>query len=274
MVLYDPEGFLIAANDDAGAGPPACRFPERGRNAVLCVALPLLSATGEALPDPSTYRIVVSAVDKAGTTSPLTEGLGHRRSVAGGQYALKVFGGAFSAPGPLSLPELLFPGEGQTDLETSVTFRWKPSTDPIGGAVSYEHCLRENDSNFTGADCTSIDQTASLLNKGVRVAGWGLSGTGLLLLGMALFGGMKSKGKVGFLIAMMVTAGMLLVSCGGGGGGSGSPGDGDGGGGGSASEVTRTVSGLNPGTSYFWKVIAKNGAGESAENGIRSFTTQ
>ncbi len=95
--LYDPEGFLIGANDDFYDG-------YRGRNAVLTITLPTVSFSPFSplvpLPNPSTYRIVVSAIDKAtgqGTIKQL-EGSDSTRaylSKAGsGSYELKVFTGA------------------------------------------------------------------------------------------------------------------------------------------------------------------------------------
>jgi len=93
LELYDPEGFLIAANDD---------FPGRGRNAVLDIgALPVNSFwSGLPLPSPSTYRIVVSAIDTAGLSHQLSNKMVYVRKVLGGDYDLKVFTGAFAGPGP------------------------------------------------------------------------------------------------------------------------------------------------------------------------------
>jgi hypothetical protein len=86
LELYDPEDFLIAANDD---------HPGRDRNSVISInQLPTNSFfTGVILPELNTYRIVVSAIDEAGQTSPLSEGTAHTRTVAGGEYELKVFTG-------------------------------------------------------------------------------------------------------------------------------------------------------------------------------------
>ena len=64
--------------------------------------------SGEALPDPSTYRIVVSAVDSAGEV--LSEGdiTVFHRTVSGGDYDLKVF------TGELALTTVSQPGETET----------------------------------------------------------------------------------------------------------------------------------------------------------------
>ncbi|MDX1699929.1 MAG: T9SS type A sorting domain-containing protein, partial [Melioribacteraceae bacterium] len=81
--LYDPEDFLIGANDDA---------TDRGRNSLLSVTLPTTSFVGqEDLPGPSTYRIVVSAMDNVGSRSPVEERYAYFRTAPEGEYELKVF---------------------------------------------------------------------------------------------------------------------------------------------------------------------------------------
>ncbi|MFO1501165.1 MAG: SBBP repeat-containing protein [Verrucomicrobiota bacterium] len=90
--LFDPEDFLIAANDN-GTG--------RGRNAALLnVPLPDATLAGSPAPRPSTYRLVVSAADRIGTASPLTAGQAHLRLPAAGDYEVKVFTGGLSASLP------------------------------------------------------------------------------------------------------------------------------------------------------------------------------
>ena len=83
--LYDPEDFLIAANDD---------YAGRGKNSLISVPL---HTTGRSYPDPSTYRIVVMGMDKTtGVTSPLSNSMCFVRGVNGGTYELKVFTGSLS----------------------------------------------------------------------------------------------------------------------------------------------------------------------------------
>ncbi len=81
--LYDPEDFLIGANDDATG---------RGINSLLSVTLPTKSFVGQSdLPNPSTYRIVVSAIDNVGSRSPINEKYAYFRTAPNGEYDLKVF---------------------------------------------------------------------------------------------------------------------------------------------------------------------------------------
>lgn len=85
--LYDPEDFLIAANDD---------YPNRGKRAALEVTLPKYGRNG-ALPNPSTWRVVVMGVDSHSNSSTAASGgSAWVRQVNGGHYELKVFNGAFS----------------------------------------------------------------------------------------------------------------------------------------------------------------------------------
>ncbi len=72
--LFDPEGLLIAASDD---------FPGRGKNPVISLDLPGTSFnSGLLLPNPSVYRIVVSAIDERGSINYLSDGLGYTRTGA------------------------------------------------------------------------------------------------------------------------------------------------------------------------------------------------
>jgi len=85
LELYDPEEFLLGISDD---------YQGRGRNSALSLTLPELSFLGnDKLPNPSTYRIVVSGIDRAGTKTIVENINYHLREVASGNYELKVFTG-------------------------------------------------------------------------------------------------------------------------------------------------------------------------------------
>jgi len=116
LELYDPEDFLIGANDDA---------PGRSRNSVLSISLPTKSIVGQTeLPNPSTYRIVVSAIDDIGSRSPLIDIFSYFRIAANGEYELKVFTGALKE-GQQSIPSIfsLAPNtsvQGVTNLDVII----------------------------------------------------------------------------------------------------------------------------------------------------------
>lgn len=156
---------------------------------------------------------------------------------------------------PPSIPELVFPRDGQTGLGTTVNFGWLQSTDPDGDAVTYDFSYCENDS-FTGCDPVNV---SSLGHKGIFYAGLGAYGAGLLLFGIIGTGSIRGRRKRGLLIVATLMAGMLFVSC----GSDGNP-----------SDVSYTVSGLSPSTTYYWKVVADDGKGGTTESEIRSFNTK
>jgi hypothetical protein len=97
--LYDPEEFLIASND---------KFVNRGKNSVVSIQLPDSSFVSlDVLPNPSTYRITVSAVHGSGSfTRDEEENINvYVKEAITGNYELKVFTGALE--GPASLPPVV-----------------------------------------------------------------------------------------------------------------------------------------------------------------------
>lgn len=83
LELYDPEEFLIAANDNN---------PSRGTNALISVEIPDSSFVGQApLPSLNTYRIVVSAIDFLENKKSAQAGGAYLRKAAFGEYEMKVF---------------------------------------------------------------------------------------------------------------------------------------------------------------------------------------
>ena len=176
---------------------------------------------------------------------------------------------------PPSVFQLLFPADNQEGVGTTVEFRWKKSADPDGDTVTYDIYVCE-DGNLTTGCITGAD-IAFLRNDGIYYAGIGSYGAGMLLSGIVLIlrGGVRDRKKILMPAAMIAIAVTLLISCGGGGGG-----DGSGGavtpsnGGGSSNQVSYTVSGLNTGTSYYWKAVAKDGNGGETDSSLWSFDTQ
>lgn len=167
---------------------------------------------------------------------------------------------------PPTAPELISPSNGATDLPTTVIFKWKPSTDTDGDTVTYDLYYCENH-DFSG--CSPV-KVASLKNgRETPYAGIGY-GAGILLFGIVIAEGIRKRKKIVLLIAMILIAGLLLVSCGGG----KKPGKGGGNDtGGSDKEVSYTVTGLSPLTTYYWKVVAKDDNGGETKSDIYTFTT-
>ena len=91
------------------------------------------------------------------------------------------------------------------------------------------------------------------------------SGMGFLLLGFTFIG--TARGRK-FMLLIAVTAiltGTTLVGC-----GSGSISTSPAG----SAEVSQQVSGLKTAATYYWKVIASDGNGGTAESDVYSFTTK
>ncbi len=118
LELYDPEDYLIAANDD---------YPGRGRNAVLNIhqlpATSYLSGAELSTLNPSAYRIVVSAIDGLGEKTQFDDGSAYKRTVVGGDYELKVFEGAIIGGNLNPQVNSISPNSafrGTTDLEVTI----------------------------------------------------------------------------------------------------------------------------------------------------------
>jgi hypothetical protein len=171
-----------------------------------------------------------------------------------------------SVPGkgnvPPDRPRPRFPADGQRDLESSFMMKWDAATDPDGDPVTYEvHISR--DRSFASEDIKLVETGSA---AGGKTAGtlYASSGAGLLFFGFAFIG--TPRGRKGlFVIAVMLTmAGTTFVACS----------SSDNATQQAATEVTRQVSGLQSGTTYYWKVVANDGNGGVTESDVNSFTTK
>jgi hypothetical protein len=159
-------------------------------------------------------------------------------------------------------PKLVSPDNDAAVTGTSVDFQWTGSTDPDGDAITYHLYYCTNQLMF---GCTPVDVAAAPSLRDT-LAGLGGYGAGMLLAGFAVMGGVRSRRKIFFLVAALLLSGMAVTACGKKSSESAAP---------TANLMTKNVTGLSPGTTYFWKVVADDGNGATTESAeIRSFSTQ
>ncbi len=159
-------------------------------------------------------------------------------------------------------PGLVSPTNGQSGLGSPVTFEWTAST----GATDYKLYVSTN-AGF--ANSTPIDVPASTQKHALPLAG----AAGLAISAAAV--GMSRRKKIALLIAALALA-VGLAACGGG-SGSSSPSSSSNNNNSSSNtsgDITKTVSGLSSGTTYYWKVTAVDSNGMTTDSNAGTFTTK
>ena len=165
-----------------------------------------------------------------------------------GVQTLQIEGIGNTPPSPATL---VTPAAGATEATTTVVFGWNQGADVDGDLIS-EVLILARSADFSEASSFPLAASAGATG-GVALAGaCGLLGFGLLRRYPLL--------AVGLLLAIMLS----LCACGGGGGGgSAAP----------ASAATLRLTGLQSGTTYFWKVQTTDSRGGVSESAVRQFTT-
>jgi hypothetical protein len=162
-----------------------------------------------------------------------------------------------SGNNPPTVPQLVYPANGQTGVASPVTLEWRPSTDLDGDAVNY-HVYCCTDSTF--ATCTPVTVAMQ------RTTGIYLAFSGLLFAGFAVRKGARGKAMLLILVAtLLLSTGIIITAC----GSSSSvtpPAP--------PSNVTNQVSGLTSGSTYYWKVVADDGKGGLATSPTWSFSAK
>lgn len=154
-------------------------------------------------------------------------------------------------------PALLSPLNDATGINpSSVTFSWNPSTDGDGDTVSYQFYLSE-DSSFAG--CTPVNVAAKSA-KTVHAAGFYVSGILLCLLLVGLRDKTRRIPTVCLALLLCVFAACSDSS-------DKKPS------GGTTESISHVETGLNPSTTYYWKVTSNDGQGGVRTSDVRSFTT-
>lgn len=152
-------------------------------------------------------------------------------------------------------PALIFPENFKTGLAAPVSFAWSTTHDLDGDPVTYRHCVWEVKKRFTLDDCKVVaDRTASWRGS-ILVAFLGC------LVSVVLIDRKKRPGRLGLMAIAILAMVSFGFSCSGKKpitNNEGRP-------------FTRTVSELEPGKAYYWKVIVEDGKGGTTESETRRF---
>lgn len=160
-----------------------------------------------------------------------------------------------SAP---TAPVLVSPQINASGLTTTVDLKWTPSTDADGDTIRYSVTVCENQ-DFSGC----APEVVAPVSPSMIFAGLG-SGAGILLLFGAGIPQLRSRRRRWVYAACLLSTAMLVAACSS--GGSGNAGE-------NLPTLSHTLTGLNPGTKYYWRVTATDFI-DSSSSGVGNFTTQ
>jgi len=155
-------------------------------------------------------------------------------------------------------PVLGYPENFKIDVGLPVDFTWNKTSDLNGDPLTYRHCMWEVNERFTFSKClvTSTVQTTSW--KGGALYAVPVILLGLLLLAILLWLGIKKKPILLYLLVIVILAGVVLAFY------LGKKRT-------TSGALAKSVSGLQSGKSYYWKVIAEDGKGGTVESETRRF---
>ncbi|MEP6913912.1 MAG: hypothetical protein ABI923_14215, partial [bacterium] len=164
-----------------------------------------------------------------------------------------------SLPAP---PVLGFPETFKTGLVAPVTFTWNSTSDLNGDPLIYKHCVWEVKDRFNFDKCVLAagpTQTSSWWRGGLFHAVLVLL-LGCLLLAILLWLGLKKKPVLLYLLVIAILAGVVVAFY------LGKTKSQTG-----SATLAKSVSGLQAGKAYYWKVIAEDGKGGTVESEMRRF---
>ncbi len=155
-------------------------------------------------------------------------------------------------------PVLLFPADDTIDLGTNVKFDWTKSTDAEGDPLNYMHCVWPAGQLHTFKQCIDQPQQMGMFGGlgGLSRCGW-LVIVLIILLVIVIVLFLKKRRLFLILLAIVILIAIVLVIyfCRGG-------------------NMSKTVSTLQPGKSYYWKVIVEDGKGGTTESETRRFAVK
>jgi hypothetical protein len=161
---------------------------------------------------------------------------------------------------PPVAPQPLAPAN-QATVGTTVNFSWLPASDADGEAVA-QFLVYSPHADFSFSISREVETVSALL-----------LGSGGLLLATLITGLYRRRNLIPAMILVVLI--LTIVACGGGGssGGDDVP---------TADDETEepaevqstTVSGLIPGTTYYWKMIARDIQGAETQSAVRTIVVQ
>ena len=119
----------------------------------------------------------------------------------------------FLTNGAPTAPKLVSPVDGATGQETSVTVQWLKSQDINADVLTYNIFYCDNPFMIGPGGCTTPILVLAKPSMREMFAGIGGIGGGMLLAGMAIIGGVRTRKKVFYLFAVLLISGMTIVSC-------------------------------------------------------------
>jgi predicted MFS family arabinose efflux permease len=121
--------------------------------------------------------------------------------------------------------------------------------------LTYRHCVWEVKQRYTFKDCDAASVQTASWGRGILYAALAAL-LGCVLFAVLIFMGMKNRRGLLGLVAIAILAAIILAFYIGW----------------TKTTLSRAVSGLESGKAYYWKVIAEDGKGGSAESETRRFT--
>ncbi len=165
---------------------------------------------------------------------------------------------------PPSKPILIFPVNGAKNLPTALTLKWDKSTDLDGDKIILKLYIGEA-ADFTGVNPVTMTSVSNSSFNYAMLIGSPLYSL-IILFGIVGIAGLSGKRRrIGLFIIIVIMTGVVLDSCGSGGRTEDNPLPEEGG--------VYKIENLKPNTTYYWKVVAEDGKGGSADSDIYSFTT-
>jgi hypothetical protein len=142
------------------------------------------------------------------------------------------------------------PNDAELPVADTLTFNWSRTAAASGGPVTYRHCIWNVDQiyDFNNCGVVGIDRPGTVLYAGL------LSLIALLLFLILLFVAFRHKRVVLALVAIVMLASVLAALYAS-----------------RTAPLTATVSRLQPGKVYFWRVIAEDAEGGFVESPMRRF---